>query len=479
MRSVQAWFADSRLSWLVWGAIAAHLAGGAFHVMRAVGPVWSSAYGAILPNALGAVWVLGMLMVAPWLTEYLGLGRRSSSFFFASAAALLGLLVTGGLQAALNPALFDQALMPFLYRYPRSIWGSASLALFSLALAAQGQEVRRLRYERDNLQLVLSFSESVSLMSKDGVLRETVSYIRRLTDADACLLFLLDPEQDVLRVAAHYHNERVYTPEYVERMINFPCPRAHGLTGRVMETGEPYLSRNVERDRQAQMPPGDHNRNKTTLLLPMKVQGKLIGVLRVSKAGTDQLSDAHVTVCAILANHAAVALDAGNLYDEVLKASRTDPMTGLGNARAFREASEQLTVRQEAYALLMIDADCLKGINDTLGHLAGDDLLMGLAEQLQVSTEGKGLAYRYAGDEFLILLPRMGRGEALVVAEEVRRGLSGWYMVSHGHTIQTTVSIGVAGYPSDGNSSEAVMRAADHAMYKAKAAGKNQVQLAS
>lgn len=166
------------------------------------------------------------------------------------------------------------------------------------------------------------------------------------------------------------------------------------------------------------------NGPNTALLLPMKVQGQVIGVLQVTRLGTARFSPSQVTVSAILANHAAVAMDAGNLYHEVLHASRTDALTGLANARAFREALEQAVVHKESFSLLMLAADCLKRVNDTLGHLAGDRLLQGLAKLIERNADG------------------------------------------------------VAGYPMDGHDAESLMRAADQAVYHAKQAGKNQVCLA-
>ncbi|HWI63480.1 MAG TPA: sensor domain-containing diguanylate cyclase [Symbiobacteriaceae bacterium] len=479
MRRLQAWFPGHRLPWLIAALIVAHLSGGLAHVLRAGAPAWQIDKVSAIGQALGAVWMIVLIAVIPSVVKYLGVGELVCSRLVASALAMLGLFVLGGFRSMVDPQIFAGVSLSLIYRYPWPVWTLITLVLASVGLVAVVHDIRRLRYERDNMQVVLQFSESVSLMGKDGVLRETVKVVRQMTNADAILLFLLDPVADVLRVAGHYHNETVYKPEYIANMINFPCPRGFGITGRVLETGEPYLSKDVEKDSRSQVPPGTSRDSKTVLLLPMKVQGNLIGVLRVSKMGVDQLSDAQVTICAILANHAAVALDAGNLYHEVLKASRTDVLTALGNGRAFREALEQAVRADQDFSLLMVDADCLKLVNDTFGHHAGDQLLVGLADHLRRAAEGHGQAYRYAGDEFLVLLPGVGRAAATGVAEQVRRGLADMYMVTEAGSVHTTVSIGIACYPADGRDAEAVMRAADKAMYAAKQAGKNRVELAS
>ncbi|HYF93719.1 MAG TPA: sensor domain-containing diguanylate cyclase [Symbiobacteriaceae bacterium] len=479
MPSLRMWFSGARLTRLVAAAIVANLLGGLYHVLTADGPVWKVDRISFVTQGVSAIWISGLIYYGPRIAKYVGVGERVRDFLTAAALGLLGLFVQGTLRTSVRPEVFEKAWIPFIYLNPWPIWSAICMAFLSMGLWAVAVEFHRLRYERDNLQSVLKFSESVSLMGKDEVLRETVNAVRRLTSADACLLFLLDPKADLLRVAAHYHDDAVYSPEYIDEIINFPCPRGHGLTGRVMETGELYLSKDVSKEAGVRWLPTQPPQSKTALFLPMKVQGRLIGVLSVSKLGVDQLSPAQVTVSAILANHAAVALDAGNLYHEVLKASRTDPLTGLGNARAFREALEQAVRLRVEFALLMVDADCLKQVNDTFGHQAGDELLIGLSERLRAATEGKGQAYRYAGDEFMVLLPGADRAGACATAERVRVGLAEMYMVSRVGSVHTTVSIGVAGYPSDGADAETVMRAADKAMYSAKAGGKNRVHTAS
>lgn len=478
-RSLWALVSGARPDRVVLAAILAHSAGFAYFVLHFPGTFLQVDYTVLPGTLIGLSWAGLLLCLSPWYGKRIGVGRRVYSYLLASVVSLFGLFFLGLARAIIRPALFSDVPFWPLFVYPRVFWLIITVSLFSVALLAWSSETKGLRYERDNLQVVLQFSESVSLMGKDGVLQETVNTIRRLTHADACLLFLLDVEADVLRVAAHYHDPVCYSPEYVEKMISFPCPRGHGITGRVMETGEPYLSGDVEKDPRAIIPYGYRRDSKTILLLPMKVQGRLIGVLRVAKLGANQLSEAHVTVCAILANHAAVALDAGNLYHDVLKASRTDPLTALGNAREFREALEKAVSERTPFALLMVDADSLKQVNDTFGHHAGDELLIGVANHLRQAAEGVGQAYRYAGDEFLLLVPGVDRAGARRIAERVRQGLADMHMVSEAGSVHTTVSIGVAGFPSDGADADSVMRAADKAMYSAKQAGKNQVRLAS
>jgi diguanylate cyclase (GGDEF)-like protein len=162
----------------------------------------------------------------------------------------------------------------------------------------------------------------------------------------------------------------------------------------------------------------------------------------------------------------------------VLELSRTDPLTGLfnrGQLFATLEQEVQRTRRSgRGFCVLMIDVDGLKAINDSAGHLRGDEVLRSVGRVILGSVRGVDSAYRYGGDEFLIMLPETDFIGAYVVAEKIREGVEE-VSESLGTEATTSVSIGLVSYPEDGSSSEELMTAADRAMYQAKSLGKNQI----
>ncbi|MBW7861197.1 MAG: GGDEF domain-containing protein, partial [Rhodocyclaceae bacterium] len=154
--------------------------------------------------------------------------------------------------------------------------------------------------------------------------------------------------------------------------------------------------------------------------------------------------------------------------------SITDALTGLYNARHLFETLETEIARALRYdhplALLVLDADDFKRYNDTHGHLEGDNVLVGLAEAIRDSLRGADSAYRYGGEEFVVILPETALGDAAVLAERLRARFAGKRFRDQA----MTVSIGVAEYlpgerPSD------TLRRADANLYGAKRAGKNRV----
>jgi diguanylate cyclase (GGDEF)-like protein len=156
--------------------------------------------------------------------------------------------------------------------------------------------------------------------------------------------------------------------------------------------------------------------------------------------------------------------------------SRTDALTGLGNRRALDERLAEEIVRAERFnyplTVLLLDVDHFKTYNDSYGHRAGDDILRTIGRVLQspVLRQGTDHAYRYGGEEFLILLPGTKGGDALEVAERLRtaiRAESGNIRLPQG-PVAVTASAGLAVYPIDGATGEDVVQRADLALYCAK-----------
>jgi diguanylate cyclase (GGDEF)-like protein len=167
------------------------------------------------------------------------------------------------------------------------------------------------------------------------------------------------------------------------------------------------------------------------------------------------------------------------MRNSVLQLSRTDELTGLYNrSQLFPTLEEEVqrTRRSErGFCLLMIDLDGLKAVNDSFGHHRGDEVLRLLGGVIRHSIRLVDTAYRYGGDEFLVLLPETDFAGAFVVAEKIRVGAEEVGLAAGGGELLTSVSIGLVSCPEDGSSSEELMIAADRAMYQAKSLGKNQV----
>lgn len=159
--------------------------------------------------------------------------------------------------------------------------------------------------------------------------------------------------------------------------------------------------------------------------------------------------------------------------------SETDDLTGLYNMRGFSIIADRLFGQAMRYnrpaSLLMIDSDNLKAVNDLYGHESGNRLLKMVAKCIETELRNTDVLARYGGDEFVALLPETPVDMAKEVAERIARAIATAPLEFEGKRIETSVSIGVACYPEDGRSVDAVQARADRAMYMAKEQGRNRV----
>jgi len=159
--------------------------------------------------------------------------------------------------------------------------------------------------------------------------------------------------------------------------------------------------------------------------------------------------------------------------------SETDELTGLYNTRGFAIAANRLFGQAVRYgrpaSLLMVDCDNLKPVNDSHGHEAGNRLLRQVANAVQSELRATDVPARYGGDEFIVLLPETPPKGAADVAERIRNAIGARPIAFDGQRITVTVSIGIACYPEDGRTLDALAARADRALYQAKQEGRNKV----
>jgi diguanylate cyclase (GGDEF)-like protein len=182
-----------------------------------------------------------------------------------------------------------------------------------------------------------------------------------------------------------------------------------------------------------------------------------------------------------LSSQAAIALENARLHDVVQRQAITDELTGLVNRRRFLAALEAEVVRARRLGgpltVVLADLDDFKPINDRYGHHAGDAVLVGFADVIRDHVRDVDVAGRLGGEEFALLLPETDLGGAEAGAERLRRSFAEQDLaLSDGRIERVTASFGVAQLAA-GQSGDELLRAADAALYRAKAAGKNRVSL--
>ncbi|HZT63957.1 MAG TPA: sensor domain-containing diguanylate cyclase, partial [Burkholderiales bacterium] len=201
-------------------------------------------------------------------------------------------------------------------------------------------------------------------------------------------------------------------------------------------------------------------------------QNYVLGTLCVADFVPRQLDAKQLETLRILARQAMCQLELN------LQAMR-DPLTNLFNRRQLEESLHREVLRARRIGapvgVMAIDVDHFKRVNDTLGHEVGDSALRAIAEELSSCVREEDIACRAGGEEFVIILPGTGKTALRSRAEAVRKTIEQASIAAGEGTLKLTVSIGLASFPSYGDSGPAVLRAADVALYKAKAAGRNRV----
>ncbi len=334
------------------------------------------------------------------------------------------------------------------------------------------ERTEELRQALDDLDALYTMAlKLASVRDMKQLLGTVYEEISRLVDIDVFYIAVYDKTTDTVRVETYIERGRELGP------FVFPATEA-GLAGWIVRTGKPLFIRDVDKEwdhlptqpRQV----GEPFPRRSYLGVPLRAFGEVIGVLSVQRGRLSQpLEERERRLVEALAHQVAVAIENARLYQALVEAARTDPLTGLSNRRHFEEMLQQEVRRAKRYgrilSLVMLDLDDLKGINDTLGHRCGDQLLQAVATILRDVARETDVVARWGGDEFVVLLPETGPEGAQRFVERLYQTAAEWSVECDGHEVEIKFSAGAATLQPEAEDGEALLRAADTAMYEEKA----------
>ena len=217
------------------------------------------------------------------------------------------------------------------------------------------------------------------------------------------------------------------------------------------------------------------------IAIPLRRGARTLGVLALyGRRSGGPFGPDEVHLLQSLVRQAETAIENTFLYEEATRLSITDGLTGLWNRRLFDlRMSEELqrAIRfQEPFGLLLVDLDHFKSVNDKFGHQAGDAVLIELARRLTEATREVDVVTRFGGEEFALILPKTPQAGTMRLASKVREVVAEDPFTAGNESISVTVSVGAAAYPDHGLSAAELLAAADAALYRAKANGRDRVE---
>jgi diguanylate cyclase (GGDEF)-like protein len=222
------------------------------------------------------------------------------------------------------------------------------------------------------------------------------------------------------------------------------------------------------------------NETSSCLFVPVIIDDQVKGVISAQSYSDFAYRTEHEELLKIIGTQVINSLETARLYEQIYQMSQTDELTGLKNHRAFHEDLSKLLEadKDQKITLVMIDSDNLKKINDNYGHDMGDMYLKVLADGIKSICGPNIEGYRYAGDEFMIIISE----KIQTNIDDLYRSLKKFYqhhpIIVSNDPINVSFSTGVAIFPEHGNTVDSLKKSADNALYVAKKLGKNQLVLA-
>lgn len=332
------------------------------------------------------------------------------------------------------------------------------------------KELKRIN-SLDNL-FFASMIRFTSRFNPEDIAKEITGLLVNCLDAEEVAVLLADQNGKRLNVIAHHGLDENWIPKLVYELDDKSKMGKVGVSFvknlpigayefAVMGTKEPYPV--FEPD----------------VCYPLSFQKEKFGVIAISRK--DNLGERERNLLGVVSSIAGVALNNTRSFADITFTAHTDPLTKLYNIGYFRERLDKELDRSKRFqhhlSVAIIDLDAFKQYNDTYGHLAGDHLLIQLAQIFSKHFDETDTLARYGGDEFIVMCPEIKKKEAARIIGNLLHDLEIYDFTRGPEKVTITFSAGISSYPDDAFYASELIRLADVALYEAKGAGRNTVQI--
>jgi len=326
----------------------------------------------------------------------------------------------------------------------------------------------KVEFEKSKLEEVLNVEEDLkNILNLDELIDYIVDKATKILEAEKCSLMFLSENTEELCIKGFQGLDEQTIRGNIIRL-------GDSIAGQIAREGKPVLVSDIETDKRFLRKNRSSYKGKSFISVPLKSEDHLMGIINVTdKISKDAFCEIDLKILNMLVRQVATAIKNNKLFRELKHLTNIDPLTNIYNYRHFLERLDHECNRLKRYSgtlsLLMIDVDDFKSYNDTYGHLEGDTLLKKISKALRETLRNVDIVCRYAGDEFVVILPECKVSEAEIVAEKIRKRVEGLSLKR-----KVTLSIGVGRYAPNMSCRDLILQA-DQALLKGKKEGKNKV----
>jgi diguanylate cyclase (GGDEF)-like protein len=343
-------------------------------------------------------------------------------------------------------------------------------------MATTDKERAALEAQVKSLKELIEVAKAVvSTLDLDTVLQAILTSAMHFAETPAGSVGLYDEKKQELSLHAHSG----LTADFIKNERWEVSPG--GLTEQILKAGEIFFVEDVTTAGFSQNPLMVKEGIRSLVCVPLVFGERIMGVLYLDDFVPRVFDKERMNLLSVLSSFAAMAIYNAKLHNRTKLLAITDALTGLYNHRHFHQIFSTEMGRCKRYrkdlSIIMLDVDDFKKFNDTFGHSSGDLVLAAIGDLIGGTLRGVDYAFRYGGEEFIVLLPETRLEQAVQVAERLRQMVEtetkARFTTLAGQGV--TVSVGVAAYPVDADKKDKLFEKVDALLYQAKVFGKNKV----
>ena len=258
-----------------------------------------------------------------------------------------------------------------------------------------------------------------------------------------------------------------------------------GIAGWVAKHGEALIVPDVQHDPRfsSRLDELTQWQTRSIICMPLRSRHRVLGVIQLVNVNVSGLSEQELFFLQTLSDYAAISIENAKSVEKIQELTITDDCTGLFNARHLYKTLETEVYRSARFgyqfSVIFIDLDHFKQVNDTHGHLVGSRLLAEIGYLVKEQLRLIDFAFRYGGDEFVVVLPQTSKDQAVVVAKRLQDSLRlGTFCKEQGLDLKVRASMGLATFPHDAQTPHDIIRQADEMMYMVKNTSRDNIAVA-